>query len=122
MSYVNVSIPDSNGVVVTIKKMNIEGYDIHGTRYFDLCCDVANDMLRSGKVEVLFLNDLLKRMGAPLLREGQILGWKRENASSLNPIHYFTVKNTETEDYVVIGIPTDGVVVDTLESCIGKEG
>ena len=113
MSYANVPIPDSNGVVVTIKKINIEGYDIHGTRYFDLCCDVANDMLRSGKVEVLFLNDLLKRMGAPLLREGQILGWKRENASSLNPIHYFTVKNTETEDYVV--------VVDTLESCIEKK-
>ena len=121
MSYVNVPIPDSNGVVVAIKKINIEDYDIHGTRYFDICCDVTNDMLRSGKVEVLFLNDLLKRMGAPLLREGQILGWKRENASSLNPIRYFTVKNTETEDYVVIGIPTDGVVVDTLESCIEKK-
>lgn len=122
MSYVNVPIPDSNVVVVTIKKANLREVDGFSKRYIDICFSCANEELAcmDETKGVLFLNELLADLKTPLLSEGQIMGWKRKKMASLRHIHYEIVQEDETE--IIISIPTDGIVVDELDSSIVYRG
>ena len=118
MVLVNVKIPDSNVVVVAIKKENLREIDGFSKRYIDICFSCANEELAcmDETKGVLFLNELLADLKTPLISEGQVMGWKRKKMTSLRHIRYDIVQEDETK--LIIAIPTDGVVVDELDRSI----
>lgn len=122
MCYVNVKIPDSNVVVVVIEKANLREIGGFSKRYIDICFSCANEELAcmDETKGVLFLNELLADLKTPLLSEGQVMGWKRKKMTSLHHIRYEIIQEDETE--LIISIPTDGVVVDELDSSIVYRG
>lgn len=122
MRYVDVKIPDSNVVVVVIKKAYLMEIDGFNKRYIDICFHCANEELAcmDETKGVLFLNELLAELKTPLLSEGQVMGWKRKKMTSLRHIRYDIIQEDDTE--LIISIPTDGVVVDELGSSIVYRG